>query len=215
MIFNRIKWFSTLIKTRGILKAFGKLRRELYQRKKWVILKLPKNSDPIETITADNAHTFKMHLKDYCIFEQIAAFWPTEFPAYNKKALLKEFEFRLKEGTIGYYLRENDQAIGAMWLSSHESNLIKTPFELKENDKVVKNIFISPSQHGRSLAKKLVYEGIQDIRARNIENIYALVYPDRIASIKTFLALGFHEVGSLSSSTFIFTTKITFQTKKN
>ena len=208
MIYNRIKWFLKLIKTRGIRSAFSKLGRELYQKKKWVVLKLPTNTSPTKIAIEESAQTLKMNIGDHDIFAQLAIIWPSDFPAYNKIALCQEFESRIDENTTGYYLQENDQAIGAMWLSNNEGNLKTTSCSLGKEDKIVKNLFISPSEHGRSLAKQLVYKSILDARSRNTKNIYALVYPERVASIKTFLALGFHQAGLLNSTTFLFKTKL-------
>ena len=138
---------------------------------------------------------------------RFSSYWPSDFPRYHKEALIQEFKSRILKGSNGYYIKENEKAIGAMWLDSYEENLINSPYELKGNDKVVKNIFISPAEHGRSLAKKLVYFAVQEARENNTNAIYALVYPHRVASIKTFLALGFINVGLLKSTTLLFRTK--------
>lgn len=215
MIFNRILWFNQLIKKRGLIQALKKLCRELYQQKEWVIFKLPADMDPIKMEKEKNIQILEMSVGNHNVFEQLSKYWPSEFPRYTKQALLQEFKSRLTEETQGYYLQEKEKPIGAMWLSSYEKYLEHSPFELKENDKIVKNIFISPSKSGRSLAKQLVSASIQNVRNNNSSTIYALVYPSRIASQKTFLALGFSDVGTLRSSTFLFRTRLSFKEKTN
>jgi len=214
MLISRIKWLFSLIKQRGIFGAFRKLKKELYHKSVWNVMQLPIAYSPRhKNNEINNILICPIQLIDKKTIETLVEFWPDSFPKMSKESLIKQFETRISNGINGYCLKENNIAIGALWYDLNEPHLIGSEFSLKLNDKVVRNIFISPKYQGRKLGIKLLTESILIERSKGTRNIYALVFPSRKASINTFLSLGFKNIGKVYSCTKLFKTHNTFTRK--
>ena len=194
-ISNRVGWIVSLLKNRGLLATMQSVRKEIWSSAEWKVLVLENGAEDKRQYSSESFMLGELTEQSDDLFRQIADIWPSEFPKLKDNALLHDLRRRAASGVWGFVLLEAGLVRGAVWLDTKESHLRTSAFRPASADRVVKNIFIDSSQQGRNLARIMLRQVLIEARRRHTRRVIALVYPYRIASVRTFLALGFEEAG--------------------
>jgi GNAT superfamily N-acetyltransferase len=87
--------------------------------------------------------------------------------------------------------------VGAVWLSSHDVVGLQCPVVHLAGERFIQNLFVVSTARSRGHARALLQHAATVARARGVPQLYTLVFPHRIPSLKSHQAVGFEVVGTV------------------
>ena len=189
-ILKRARWIVGIFQKKGIIEGFKKLQNELYSSDIWHVFYLEQYNAQVSIIDDPSITVTRVAAGDSVSCDAIAKKWPSDFGVWKAQALHQMIISR-SESMPCYVIKDNQKIVGALWFDKQDNVLEALGEKLKENQAVVRNIFIDTEYRGKGYSKLLLSEAMADIYQQGVDQFYAVAYPHKIGTERMCLSLGY------------------------
>ncbi|MEA3226117.1 MAG: GNAT family N-acetyltransferase [Planctomycetota bacterium] len=183
-------------KDRGIREGVRCLRGRIYSTSSYSVFRHSLETIPDVKLAESNIKLREVtSLNDPCLHE-LHRVYPPEFGPRDPNYVSRVLKERSRNGVWCFAACDQDQLVGAFWLSPPNHWYANLDLPYLPGEYVVQNLFVVSNYRGLGVSKLLLNYGLQVAGRRAVSSVLSLIPADRTASLRAHLSLGFQIIGS-------------------